>query len=176
MLRSITDENARVKSYSLCTFTSASSQAAKYGHIGPNHLLEICTRVPGLLEQNPSLLPTVSGILSLTGAGRQSLLRTTDRVTRPNTIREYCARVHNAPLFDVVNRNNTHNIVNVLYGRQSAGPLVRRQAVPTTFYGKASLLRQTLGHLSAVYCVLFDRTGKYIVTVSLHPTTSIIRF
>lgn len=26
------------------------------------------------------------------------------------------------------------------------------------------LYRHTLGHLSAVYCVLFDRTGKYIIT------------
>lgn len=147
-------------------FFSVSSQAAKYHHIGPNHLLDICSRLPGLLEQNPLLLPTVLGITTLTGAGRQSLLRTSDRVSQPKTIREYCARIHNAPLFDVIDRNNNHNIVNVLYGRQSSGPLVRRQAVPTTFYGKATLLRQTLGHLSAVYCVLFDRTGKYIVTVS----------
>lgn len=32
------------------------------------------------------------------------------------------------------------------------------------FYEKQSLLRRTLGHLSAVYCVLFDRSGKYILT------------
>lgn len=31
-------------------------------------------------------------------------------------------------------------------------------------YEKQSLLRRTLGHLSAVYCVLFDRSGKYILT------------
>lgn len=140
-------------------------QAAKYRHIGSNHLLEICSRLPALLEQDASLLPTVAGIISLTGAGRQSLLRTNERVTRPRSLREYCTRIHGAPLFEVVNRNNTHNIVNVLYGRQSSGPLARRLAVPTTFYSKAGLLRQTLGHLSAVYCVLFDRTGKHIVTV-----------
>lgn len=27
-----------------------------------------------------------------------------------------------------------------------------------------NLYRRTLGHLSAVYCVLFDRTGKYVIT------------
>lgn len=27
-----------------------------------------------------------------------------------------------------------------------------------------NLYRRTLGHLSAVYCVLFDRSGKYIIT------------
>lgn len=69
-------------------------------------------------------------------------------------------------MFEVSTRKMTHNIANVLYGRQSSGPLFRRQAVQTSFYSKVGLLRQTLGHLSAVYCVLFDRTGKYIVTVS----------
>lgn len=110
-------------------------------------------------------MPTVSGILSLTGAGRQCLLRTKETIYRTRTVAEYCTRIHGAPLADSISRNNTHNIVNVLYGRQSSGPITRRQAVPTTFYGKTELLRQTLGHLSAVYCVLFDRSGKYIVTV-----------
>lgn len=67
-------------------------------------------------------------------------------------------------MMDVVNRNKTNNIVNVLYGRQAGGPLIRKQAIPTSFYNKITLLRQTLGHLSAVYCVLFDRSGKHIVT------------
>ena len=65
---------------------------------------------------------------------------------------------------DVVNRIKTNNIVNVLYGRQAGGPLIRKQAIPTSFYNKITLLRQTLGHLSAVYCVLFDRSGKHILT------------
>lgn len=65
---------------------------------------------------------------------------------------------------DSVIRNKTNNIVNVLYGRQAGGPLIRKQAIPTSFYTKTTLLRQTLGHLSAVYCVLFDRSGKHIIT------------
>ena len=52
----------------------------------------------------------------------------------------------------------------VLYGRQSAGPITRKLAITSNFYGKQELLRRTLGHLSAVYCVLFDRSGKYIIT------------
>jgi len=55
-------------------------------------------------------------------------------------------------------------IVHVLQGRENSGPLSRRQAIPTKFYSKMKLYRHTLGHLSAVYCVLFDRTGKYIIT------------
>lgn len=54
--------------------------------------------------------------------------------------------------------------VKVLYGRESSGPSTRKLAVTNHFYSKAQLQRRTLGHLSAVYCVLFDRTGKYILT------------
>lgn len=60
----------------------------------------------------------------------------------------------------------SNSLVQVLYGRQSSGPISRKLAIPTKFYGKLDLLRRTLGHLSAVYCVLFDRSGKYIITVS----------
>lgn len=111
------------------------------------------------------LTATVQGITTLLGAGRQSLLRTTESIARPRSITDYCTRLHGAPLLDVINRNKNNNIVGVLYGRQGAGPLIRKQAVPSSFYSKVTLLRQTLGHLSAVYCVLFDRSGKHIVTV-----------
>ncbi|XP_058119125.1 bromodomain and WD repeat-containing protein 3 [Anopheles coustani] len=134
----------------------------KYPHIGPQHLLEVCTRIGPLLDKE--LPPAVSGVLSALGAGRQSLLRTKESVSCPRQLVDYYTRLHDRPLSDVLNRNNTHNLVKVLYGRESAGPLTRRQAVPTNFYTKQTLQRRTLGHLSAVYCVLFDRTGKYIIT------------
>lgn len=54
--------------------------------------------------------------------------------------------------------------VKVLSGRESSGPCPRKLAITNQFYNKAQLQRRTLGHLSAVYCVLFDRTGKYIIT------------
>lgn len=52
----------------------------------------------------------------------------------------------------------------VLYGRETSGPVPRKLAICNQFYSKVQLLRRTLGHLSAVYCVLFDRSGKYIIT------------
>lgn len=61
---------------------------------------------------------------------------------------------------------NKNSLVQVLYGRESSGPITRKLAVTTKFYEKLDLLRRSLGHLSAVYCVLFDRSGKYIITVS----------
>jgi bromodomain and WD repeat domain-containing protein 1/3 len=117
------------------------------------------------------LVATVQGMTTLLGAGRQSLLRTADNISRPRSILEYCTRLHGTPLLDVINRNKNNNIVSVLYGRQSGGPLIRKQAVASSFYTKVALLRQTLGHLSAVYCVLFDRSGKHIVTVSAFELT-----
>lgn len=36
--------------------------------------------------------------------------------------------------------------------------------MPKAIYANIQLQRRTLGHLSAVYCVLFDRTGQYIIT------------
>ncbi|KAL3204436.1 hypothetical protein MRX96_011452 [Rhipicephalus microplus] len=39
-----------------------------------------------------------------------------------------------------------------------------RQQLSTQFYVKAQLFRRLLGHLSSVYCVLFDRSGNYIFT------------
>ncbi|XP_058825201.1 PH-interacting protein [Topomyia yanbarensis] len=134
----------------------------KYPHIGPHHLLELCSRIGPILDKD--LAPAVPGVLSLMGAGRQSVLRTKESITRPRQLVDYCTRLHHMPLADAIHRNNTHNIVKVLYGRESAGPIVRSLAIPTSFYSKQNLQRQTLGHLSAVYCVLFDRTGKYIIT------------
>lgn len=110
------------------------------------------------------LVPSVPGITSLLGAGRQSLLRTSDTVSRPKQLIEYCTRLHGMPLPDVVNRKNSHNIVHVLLGQQISGPATRRLVVTPSFYKKIGLIRTTLGHLTAVYCVLFDRSGKYIIT------------
>ncbi|XP_024000040.1 PH-interacting protein [Salvelinus sp. IW2-2015] len=45
-----------------------------YGHISPDHLLQVCQRVcPSLEKEVPASVP---GVHSLLGAGRQSLLRT----------------------------------------------------------------------------------------------------
>lgn len=51
-----------------------------------------------------------------------------------------------------------------MQGRENSGPLSRREAIPAKFYSKMELYRHTLGHLSAVYCVLYDRSGKYVIT------------
>lgn len=49
-------------------------QERKFPHIRPNHLLEICTRIGPILDKE--IKPNVSGLSTLLGAGRQSILRT----------------------------------------------------------------------------------------------------
>lgn len=39
--------------------------------------------------------------------------------------------------------------------------------MPAKLYGRVQQFCRTLGHLTAVYCVLFDRTGQYIFTVEI---------
>ncbi|XP_055320942.1 bromodomain and WD repeat-containing protein 3 isoform X2 [Sitodiplosis mosellana] len=133
----------------------------QYAHIGPNHLVEICARVTTLLDRQ--MTPSVAGIQSLLGAGRQSALRSETNSSKPKSLVDYCTRIHSMPLLDS-NRKFTHNLVKVLYGRESSGSCTRKLAITNQFYSKAQLQRRTLGHLSAVYCVLFDRSGKYIIT------------
>lgn len=82
-------------------------QERQYSHIGPNHLLSICARITTLLDKD--LAPSVAGIFSLLGAGRQSVLRTNSNCHKPRSILDYCTRIHSMPLVDST-RKFTHNI------------------------------------------------------------------
>jgi len=135
----------------------------KYPHIGPTYLLDICRRIGPILDKE--IKPSVPGVTSLLGAGRQSLLRSADGLQqRSFHIVHYGTRRRGCPLIDPVGFDKQHDIVRVLQGREISGPLQRRQAVPTCLYSKQQLFSRTLGHLSAVYCLLFDRSGQYVIT------------
>ncbi|PNF30682.1 hypothetical protein B7P43_G06084, partial [Cryptotermes secundus] len=135
----------------------------KYPHIGPTYLLDICHRIGPILDKE--IKPSVPGVTSLLGAGRQSLLRSADGLQQQSIhIVQYGTRQHGCPVIDPVGFTKQHNLVRVLQGREIAGPLQRRQAVPTRLYSKQQLFSRTLGHLSAVYCLLFDRSGRYVIT------------
>lgn len=87
----------------------------------------------------------------------------------PNQIRSFDRFTMNCILIKSITQTNLTDFffkftVKVLFGRETSGTITRRQTIPNEFYSKTQLLRRTLGHLSAVYCVLFDRTGKYIIT------------
>lgn len=71
-----------------------------------------------------------------------------------------------------------HNCINVWplclcavetgYGRCLNGSYRLRQLLPTAVYQHMKMHKRILGHLSSVYCVTFDRTGRRIFTVRLN--------
>uniref|UniRef100_A0A3Q2Y788 Uncharacterized protein n=1 Tax=Hippocampus comes TaxID=109280 RepID=A0A3Q2Y788_HIPCM len=55
--------------------------------------------------------------------------------------------------------------VNICRGRELTGAQRDSSINPVSNYGRMHLHRRILGHLSAVYCIAFDRTGLRIFTV-----------
>lgn len=50
--------------------------------------------------------------------------------------------------------------------RQATGAARFGQVLPSSSYQHMKIHKRILGHLSSVYCVAFDRTGRRIFTVS----------
>lgn len=50
--------------------------------------------------------------------------------------------------------------------RQATGTARFGQVLPSSSYQHMKIHKRILGHLSSVYCVAFDRTGRRIFTVS----------
>ncbi|XP_013776730.1 bromodomain and WD repeat-containing protein 3-like [Limulus polyphemus] len=136
-----------------------------YPHISHDHLLKICSRLGPVLDKEvPSSVP---GVQTLLGAGRQSLLRTKQNaLTATWRVSEMTARRHGCPFLPPSYTRSLYppNIVYGLYAREASGPMKCIHLASSKMYAKQQLYRRMLGHLSSVYCVLFDRTGKYIFT------------
>lgn len=60
----------------------------------------------------------------------------------------------------------THLVVDTLFSRKLNGKYRLERLVPTAVYQHMKMHKRILGHLSSVYCVTFDRTGRRIFTVS----------
>ncbi|XP_034017957.1 PH-interacting protein [Thalassophryne amazonica] len=136
-----------------------------YRHIGADHLLQICSRVCPLLEKE--VPASVLGLSSLLGAGRQNLLRTDKSckhvVWKGSALAAlHCGRPPEPPII----YGSPPNIVETSYGRRLNGSYRLRQLVPTAVYQHMKMHKRILGHLSSVYCVTFDRTGRRIFTGS----------
>lgn len=130
-------------------------------HIPDNFLLRIVHRLGPLVEQCvPGSTP---GFRSLLGTGRQSLLRTSSDISTPS-VSSLAVCHHGAPLLPPVKRRIPGNIGQVLCSREISGTSSIRNVAQPNLYTKLSMHRRILGHLSAVYCVLFDRSGECIIT------------
>uniref|UniRef100_A0A673MKD6 PH-interacting protein-like n=1 Tax=Sinocyclocheilus rhinocerous TaxID=307959 RepID=A0A673MKD6_9TELE len=134
-----------------------------YRHISPDHLLQVCERVSPLLEREvPASVP---GVNSLLGAGRQSVLRTNKSckhvVWKGSALAAlHCGRPPEPPVI----YGSPPNIVETIYSRRLNGLYRLGQLVPTAVYQHMKMHKRILGHLSSVYCVTFDRTGRRIFT------------
>ncbi|XP_074644765.1 PH-interacting protein-like [Tubulanus polymorphus] len=132
-------------------------------HIAPEHLLSICRRFPTILQKD--VPGSVCGAKTLLGAGGQSLLRTKkdmQSTTWKGTV--FSARYHGKPHLHPHNLTYPPNLCAVLEARRRTGSSRRDQVFATKLYSKLSMHCRILGHLSAVYCVAFDRSGKFIIT------------
>ncbi|BFZ25162.1 hypothetical protein BsWGS_28200 [Bradybaena similaris] len=133
-----------------------------YRHIRHDHLLRIVERVGSLLDKE--VKPSVPGVRSLLGAGSLSLLRTSEGVRRTKwSPSHHMIRLHGAPLYPPANLA-VPAVPHVLKGYETSGAVRHHSVVPTSIFGRYSMHGRKLGHLSAVYCVLFDRTGSCIFT------------
>ncbi|XP_023375352.1 bromodomain and WD repeat-containing protein 1 [Otolemur garnettii] len=134
-------------------------------HVAPDHLLQICQRIGPMLDKE--IPPSISRVTSLLGAGRQSLLRTAQDCRHTVWKGSAFAALHRGrPPEMPVNYGSPPNLVEIHRGKQLTGCSTFSTAFPGTMYQHIKMHRRILGHLSAVYCVAFDRTGHRIFTGS----------
>uniref|UniRef100_A0A8C1RW83 Bromodomain and WD repeat domain containing 1 n=1 Tax=Cyprinus carpio TaxID=7962 RepID=A0A8C1RW83_CYPCA len=128
-------------------------------HVAPDHLLQICKQIGPILDREvPSGVP---GVHSLLGAGKHSLLRTT---------KDCCNSRWKASTFAALHRGRPPerplNCSDNSIGRELTGAQRFSSINPVSNYQHMKMHRRILGHLSAVYCIAFDRTGSRIFTGS----------
>ncbi|XP_026813207.1 bromodomain and WD repeat-containing protein 1 [Rhopalosiphum maidis] len=131
----------------------------KYNHIKSDHLLDICKRIRLLSNYEKSSVPVV---FSLLGKGSFSLVNT-QKKRKYLSLADCITRQHNSlPLPPLHVRGQ--NIVKVLFGREISGSVDKRYLLPVSKFSNVEFHGRVLGHLTAVYCVCFDTTGRYIAT------------
>uniref|UniRef100_A0A8B9SQS8 Bromodomain and WD repeat domain containing 1 n=1 Tax=Anas platyrhynchos TaxID=8839 RepID=A0A8B9SQS8_ANAPL len=132
-------------------------------HVAPDHLLQICKRIGPILDKE--IPPSISRVNSLLGAGRQSLLRTAKDCRNTVWKGSAFAALHRGRPPEVpVNYGAPPNLV--YRAKHLTGYAKFSTSFPGSMYQHVKMHRRILGHLSAVYCVAFDRTGHRIFTGS----------
>ncbi|KAM7413407.1 hypothetical protein PAMA_020681 [Pampus argenteus] len=134
-------------------------------HIAPDHLLQICKQIGPILDKEvPSCVP---GVHSLLGSGKQSALRTAKDCDNVRFKASSYAALHRGrPPERPLNCKKPPHLVKVHRGRELTGAQRFSYINPVSNYEHMRLHRRILGHLSAVYCIAFDRTGLRIFTGS----------
>ncbi|XP_032075095.1 bromodomain and WD repeat-containing protein 1 isoform X1 [Thamnophis elegans] len=134
-------------------------------HVAPDHLLQICKRIGPLLDKE--IPPSIPRVNSLLGAGKQSLLRTAKDCKYTNWKGSGIAALHRGRPPEIpINCGRKPSLVELNYAKQLTGCTRYSCSFPENMYQHIKMHRRILGHLSAVYCVAFDRTGHRIFTGS----------
>uniref|UniRef100_H3AV68 Bromodomain and WD repeat domain containing 1 n=1 Tax=Latimeria chalumnae TaxID=7897 RepID=H3AV68_LATCH len=136
-------------------------------HVAPDHLLQICQRIGPMLDKE--IPPSVPEVQSLLGTGKQSLLRIAKDYRKVAWKGSTFAALHRGrPPEMLLNYHycNPPNIEHVIRGGELTGKACFNYIFPAAMYQHMKMHRRILGHLSAVYCVAFDRTGHRIFTGS----------
>ncbi|XP_054829123.1 bromodomain and WD repeat-containing protein 1 isoform X6 [Eublepharis macularius] len=134
-------------------------------HVAPDHLLQICKRIGPILDKE--IPPSIPRVNSLLGAGKQSLLRTAKDSRNAVWKSSFIAALHRGRPPEIpINCVQQPNLVEVNYAKQLTGWTRSSSSFPGNMYQHIKMHRRILGHLSAVYCVAFDRTGHRIFTGS----------
>uniref|UniRef100_A0A8B9TR07 Bromodomain and WD repeat domain containing 3 n=1 Tax=Anas platyrhynchos TaxID=8839 RepID=A0A8B9TR07_ANAPL len=134
-------------------------------HIPPDYLLRICERLGPLLDKE--IPQSVLGVQTLLGVGRQSLLRAAKDFRHTLWKGSAFAALHRGrPPELPVNYGKPPNVVNIISARQLTGCGRFSHLFPTSTYQQMKMHKRILGHLSSVYCIAFDRSGRRIFTGS----------
>ncbi|KAJ7320577.1 hypothetical protein JRQ81_020088 [Phrynocephalus forsythii] len=134
-------------------------------HVAPDHLLQICKRIGPILDKE--IPPSIPRVNSLLGAGKQSLLRTAKDCRNTISKGSVIAALHRGrPREMLANSDKVPCLVELSYAKQLTGCSGSSYSFPGNMYQHIKMHRRILGHLSAVYCVVFDRTGHRIFTGS----------
>ncbi|KAJ4923250.1 hypothetical protein JOQ06_026355, partial [Pogonophryne albipinna] len=146
-------------------FLHVTCAVAANRHISPDHLLQICKQIGPILDKDvPSCVP---GVHSLLGSGKQSMLRTAkDCDSVRFKASSYAALHRGRPPERPFNCKKPPHLVEIHRGRELTGVQRFSSINPVSNYERMRLHRRILGHLSAVYCIAFDRTGLRIFTGS----------
>uniref|UniRef100_A0A8C0NT25 Bromo domain-containing protein n=1 Tax=Canis lupus familiaris TaxID=9615 RepID=A0A8C0NT25_CANLF len=147
-------------------FGNGLNYVAANAHIPPDYLLKICERIGPLLDKE--IPQSVPGVQTLLGVGRQSLLRDAKDCKSTLWNGSAFAALHRGrpPELPVnyvkpPNENVSDNIFSKLYKKSK-----KHHIFPSSAYQHIKMHKRILGHLSSVYCVAFDRSGRRIFTGS----------
>jgi bromodomain and WD repeat domain containing protein 1/3 len=133
-------------------------QESQFSHLDGNHLLDICQRLGPLLSKRPKDIVKDDGLIR--GAGSGSLLQPLNTDFTRRSLLYLFSQLAQRPN----PKTSNQSLVQLVHGRENSSQMLKSNVQNQELYTKIKLGCRTLGHLSAVYCVLFDRSGRFIIT------------